>query len=348
MLDRRCGYEFWRLRPERVHIRIWCVDVERAAQSLQLPLVARSERSHAHGAAVTLVNLHSHGALGSTRPTIKPVAKTRPSLHDVLAVKIPRQQRVNYLRRSQSKAFDATSMWPEAFDATALSLLISSSYPNVVAAAAASRAITPSAKRQISSHSVQDGAVPILPRVMCRRNKRGGANISSLAWVQETGLKAAFAAAFFRNRTRLREHMTRCSEGMPPHDHGAGCIWLPRLLPDLAAAPRGSSEQLTTPPSGWCCSCISVPATCPCPSGAGDACAASLEPQRDHIPTTPKPAPVVPRYAVRTARPRLDAYGVPQYWAPRGKLPCASGTYSTQEASARSPYVQYGGPGACV
>ena len=32
-------------------------------------------------------------------------------------------------------------------------------------------------------------------------------------------------------------------------------------------------------------------------------------------------------------------------WAPRGKLPCASGTYSTQEASTRSPYVQYGGPG---
>ena len=28
----------------------------------------------------------------------------------------------------------------------------------------------------------------------------------------------------------------------------------------------------------------------------------------------------------------------------RGKLPCASGTYSTQEAGKRSPYVQYGGP----
>ena len=26
-----------------------------------------------------------------------------------------------------------------------------------------------------------------------------------------------------------------------------------------------------------------------------------------------------------------------------GKLPCASGTYDTQEAGTRSPYVQYGG-----
>ena len=30
------------------------------------------------------------------------------------------------------------------------------------------------------------------------------------------------------------------------------------------------------------------------------------------------------------------------------KLPCAFGTYGTQEAGTRSPYVQYGGPGACV
>ena len=36
--------------------------------------------------------------------------------------------------------------------------------------------------------------------------------------------------------------------------------------------------------------------------------------------------------------------------APYGttKLPCAFGTYGTQEAGTRSPYVQYGGPGACV
>eukprot|EP00964_Phaeocystis_antarctica_P118155 scaffold81960_cov57-Phaeocystis_antarctica.AAC.1 len=30
------------------------------------------------------------------------------------------------------------------------------------------------------------------------------------------------------------------------------------------------------------------------------------------------------------------------------KLPCASGTYSTQEAGTRSPYVQHGGSGAYV
>eukprot|EP00964_Phaeocystis_antarctica_P109085 scaffold73587_cov63-Phaeocystis_antarctica.AAC.2 len=30
------------------------------------------------------------------------------------------------------------------------------------------------------------------------------------------------------------------------------------------------------------------------------------------------------------------------------KLPCASGTYSTQEAGTRSPHVQYGGPGTYV
>ena len=35
-------------------------------------------------------------------------------------------------------------------------------------------------------------------------------------------------------------------------------------------------------------------------------------------------------------------------WGPGGKLPCASGTYSTQAADTRSPYVQYGGCGAYV
>ena len=30
------------------------------------------------------------------------------------------------------------------------------------------------------------------------------------------------------------------------------------------------------------------------------------------------------------------------------KLPCAFGTYGTQEAGTRSSYLQYGGPGACV
>ena len=38
-------------------------------------------------------------------------------------------------------------------------------------------------------------------------------------------------------------------------------------------------------------------------------------------------------------------YGVPCE-APGGKLPCASGTYSPQEAGTRRPHVQYGGPGA--
>ena len=32
--------------------------------------------------------------------------------------------------------------------------------------------------------------------------------------------------------------------------------------------------------------------------------------------------------------------------APQGKLPCAYGTYYTQEADIRIPYVQYGGSGA--
>ena len=33
---------------------------------------------------------------------------------------------------------------------------------------------------------------------------------------------------------------------------------------------------------------------------------------------------------------------------PGAKPPCACGTYSTQEAGTRAPYVQYGGPGARV
>ena len=56
-----------------------------------------------------------------------------------------------------------------------------------------------------------------------------------------------------------------------------------------------------------------------------------------------------PRYTVRTARPRLVRVRRTYSSAcPRGKLPCASGTYSTQEAGTRSPYVQYGGSGAYV
>eukprot|EP00964_Phaeocystis_antarctica_P075127 scaffold46317_cov70-Phaeocystis_antarctica.AAC.2 len=59
--------------------------------------------------------------------------------------------------------------------------------------------------------------------------------------------------------------------------------------------------------------------------------------------------PVVPRYAVLTARPRLVCVGRAYSSAcPRGKLPCACGTYSTQEADTRIPYAQYGGPGAYV
>eukprot|EP00964_Phaeocystis_antarctica_P096845 scaffold63078_cov66-Phaeocystis_antarctica.AAC.2 len=51
------------------------------------------------------------------------------------------------------------------------------------------------------------------------------------------------------------------------------------------------------------------------------------------------------RCMVRAARPRLArvrrAYSSA---CPRGKPPCASGAYSTQEAGTRSPYVQHGGP----
>ena len=55
------------------------------------------------------------------------------------------------------------------------------------------------------------------------------------------------------------------------------------------------------------------------------------------------------RCAVRTVRPRLVR--VPSTyctWGPRGKPPCASGTYPTREAGTRSPYVPSGGPGAYV
>ena len=53
------------------------------------------------------------------------------------------------------------------------------------------------------------------------------------------------------------------------------------------------------------------------------------------------------RYAtVHAARPRLGR--VASAWGPGGKLPCASGTYITQEAGTRRPYVPYGGPGAHV
>eukprot|EP00964_Phaeocystis_antarctica_P029987 scaffold16909_cov64-Phaeocystis_antarctica.AAC.1 len=48
-----------------------------------------------------------------------------------------------------------------------------------------------------------------------------------------------------------------------------------------------------------------------------------------------------------TARPRLvrvrRTYSA---WGPGSKLLRAFGTYSTQEAGTRSPYVQYGGSGA--
>ena len=60
-------------------------------------------------------------------------------------------------------------------------------------------------------------------------------------------------------------------------------------------------------------------------------------------------APGLPRYAVRTQRPRLVR--VPRTYSTRGrggKPPCASGTYPTREAGTRSPYVPNGGAGAYV
>ena len=58
--------------------------------------------------------------------------------------------------------------------------------------------------------------------------------------------------------------------------------------------------------------------------------------------------PVVPRYALRTARPRLVRGRRTYSSGAQGKLPCASGTCSTQEAGTRNLYVQYGGPGTYV
>ena len=59
-------------------------------------------------------------------------------------------------------------------------------------------------------------------------------------------------------------------------------------------------------------------------------------------------SPGVPRYAERTARSRLASVDMHGAWRPGGKLPCAPGTYGTQEASKRSPHVQYAGPGTYV
>ena len=69
---------------------------------------------------------------------------------------------------------------------------------------------------------------------------------------------------------------------------------------------------------------------------------------------------IIAELLVDNARVRARlSYGVPRFargWlythfvrgAQRGKLPCASGTYCTQEADTCSPYAQCGGPGACV
>ena len=57
--------------------------------------------------------------------------------------------------------------------------------------------------------------------------------------------------------------------------------------------------------------------------------------------------PGLPRYAVRTVRPRLvrvpSTYST---WGPGGRPPCASGTYTAREAGTRRLYVRNGGPGA--
>jgi hypothetical protein len=54
------------------------------------------------------------------------------------------------------------------------------------------------------------------------------------------------------------------------------------------------------------------------------------------------PAPVVPKCAVRTARPRpVRVRCTCSAWGPGGKLPGASGTYSTQEVGWPSPCVQW-------
>ena len=57
----------------------------------------------------------------------------------------------------------------------------------------------------------------------------------------------------------------------------------------------------------------------------------------------------LPRYAVRTVRPRLVRVpGTYSTRGPGGRPPCASGTYTTREAGTRSLYVPNGGPGAYV
>ena len=81
-------------------------------------------------------------------------------------------------------------------------------------------------------------------------------------------------------------------------------------------------------------------------SGAGRALQAELERvgRREQ-----RALPGVPRYAVRTVRPRLArAPSTCSAWRPGGRLPCASGTYTTREAGTRSPYVPNGGTGAYV
>ena len=63
----------------------------------------------------------------------------------------------------------------------------------------------------------------------------------------------------------------------------------------------------------------------------------------DHQGTGRASPPGVPRCAVRAAvRPARGWYACPARaaWA----VPCAAGTYSTQESGTRSPYVRYGGP----
>ena len=61
-------------------------------------------------------------------------------------------------------------------------------------------------------------------------------------------------------------------------------------------------------------------------------------------------APVVHTHGTRYVRQARGwyAYGVRTVREAQGKLPCASGTYSTQEAGTRSSYVQYGGSVAYV
>ena len=64
--------------------------------------------------------------------------------------------------------------------------------------------------------------------------------------------------------------------------------------------------------------------------------------QRQQQPREAAIVPVVPQYAVRTARPRQQAARSLWY------VQHVGGRYITEEAGRRSPYVQYGGPGAYV